>query len=123
MELVSMLWERGPVTIAEAHRAFDNYGCPVGYPTMQTRLNRLVAKGWAKRSEDRPARYRAAISPEQVTVGHVNQLLDKLVGASVVPIVCHLISERPLKPTEIEELRKLLDGVEVASQANGSCER
>jgi Penicillinase repressor len=40
----------------------------VSYPTMQTRLNRLVEKGLVSRSEDRPARYRAAASRDQISV-------------------------------------------------------
>ena len=37
MELMSLLWERGPVTLSQAHREFGMYGQPIGYPTIQTR--------------------------------------------------------------------------------------
>ena len=42
---------------------------PLGYTTVQTRLNRLVAKGVVARSNDRPARYRAAVRPDEVSAG------------------------------------------------------
>jgi len=104
MELMNMLWQEGPVTIADAHQ--------VGYPTMQTRLNRLVDKGLATRSEERPARYKATVTVDQVAAGHLDQMLDRLTGTSVAPLVCHLISERPLTQQEISEVRELLSEAE-----------
>jgi len=112
MELMNMLWQEGPVTIAEAHQAFAKYAHQVGYPTMQTRLNRLVDKGLATRSEERPARYKSTVTVDQVAAGHLDQMLDKLTGTSVAPLVCHLISERPLTRQEIEEVKELLSEAE-----------
>ena len=43
----------------EAHQAL---GRPIGYTTMQTRLNRLVVKGVVTRLEERPARYAAVLA-------------------------------------------------------------
>ena len=116
MELMSLLWHEGPVTLAEAHKAFGRYGRPIGYPTTQTRLNRLVEKSLATRNGDRPAKYRAAVSPEDVAAGHLDQLLDKLACTSVAPLVSHLISERPLSPEEIDELTKLLATAEKSAK-------
>ncbi len=59
MEMLSMLWKLGPLTIAEAH---ESIGRPLGYTTIQTRLNRLVEKGIVDRTEDRPAKYAAAVT-------------------------------------------------------------
>ncbi len=42
MEIVQMLWRAGAVTLSEAHAALER---PIGYTTVQTRLNRLVEKG------------------------------------------------------------------------------
>ncbi len=118
MELMSLLWAEGPVTLAEAHRGFDGYGRPVSYPTMQTRLNRLVDKKLAARSDDRPARYEAVISQEEAAAGHLDQMLEKLTCESVAPLVSQLISERPLTSEEITELKKLLSRAE-RSASNG----
>lgn len=105
---MAMLWEQGPLTLSESHQRFGRYGRPVSYPTMQTRLNRLVQKGHLTRSRERPANYRAAITADQVGAGHLDQLLDKLGRNSVVPLVAHLISERSLSPDEVRELKRLL---------------
>jgi predicted transcriptional regulator len=106
MELMRLLWERGPLTLAQAHELFGDYGTPIAYPTMQTRLNRLVAKGFAARNDDRPAAYRAVLSPDQTAAGLLRQVLDKLVKGSVVPLMAKLISERPLTTEEIQDIRK-----------------
>ena len=57
MEILSMLWDHGPLTLPEAHQRFGQYGRPVAYTTIQTRLNRLFEKGAIRRSpEPRPLR-------------------------------------------------------------------
>jgi BlaI family transcriptional regulator, penicillinase repressor len=112
MELMRMLWERGPLTLPQAHKLCDRYGMAIAYPTMQTRLNRLVGKGFAIKNDARPAAYRAALSPEQTAAGVLRQVLDKIVNGSVAPLMSSLISERPLSVDEIRDLRELLDKAE-----------
>jgi len=109
MEILSMLWGRGLLTLSQAHEAF---GRPLGYTTMQTRLNRLVAKGWVSRSKDRPARYGAAISPDDVSAHHLQELLDRVTGGSIVPLVAHLLDDPSLTHSEISELKELIQKAE-----------
>ena len=116
LEIMAMLWREGPLTLAEAHERFADYGRPVSYPTMQTRLNRLTAKGMVRRSGDRPACYLAAISAEEVGVEHLDRWLHTTRQETVVPLVAHLISERPLSEQEIGELRRLLNEAERQEQ-------
>ncbi len=117
LEIMAMLWREGPLTLAEAHRRFAEYGRPVSYPTMQTRLNRLAAKGMVQRSNDRPALYVAAISVEKVGAEHLDRWLHTTRQETVVPLVAHLISERPLSEREIVELKQLLDEAERLEKA------
>ena len=117
MELMRMLWEHGPLTLAQAHQLFQSYGRVIAYPTMQTRLNRLVGKGYAARNDERPATYRAAISRESTAASVLGQMLDKVFGGNVAPLVSSLISERPLTDEEIRDIRKLLDEAERATES------
>ena len=116
LEIMSMLWARGPLTLAEAHQGFGQFGRPVGYTTMQTRLNRLVEKGAVRRSRQRPARYEAVVQPEEVSARLIDVLLDKVSPASVVPLVEHLISGRPLSAEEIRELKRLIAQAEASGK-------
>ena len=112
MEILQMLWREGDVTILQAQRALDRQ---VGYTTVQTRLNRLVAKGVVTRTKSRPAKYRAAVAPEEVSARHLDLLLERVSGGRVVPLVAHLVKDRTLSPEEIDQLRRLVDEAERAS--------
>ena len=106
MEILQMLWREGGVTILQAQQALDR---PVGYTTVQTRLNRLVAKRVVKRSTTRPAKYQAAVAPEDVSARHLDLLVERVSGGSVVPLVAHLVKDRDLSPEEIDQLKRLID--------------
>ena len=109
IELLKVLWEIGPATIAEVHAAMPG---EVGYTTVQTRLNRLVAKKVASKGKRRPAKYRAVLSPEDVNRADLNVLVGRVNDGNVVPLVAHLIRERSMSADEIEELRALIDEAE-----------
>ncbi len=109
IEILQMLWREGGVTIRGAQRAMER---AVGYTTVQTRLNRLVAKGVVKKSLGRPAKYTAAVQPEEVSGRHLDLLLERVSGGSVVPLVAHLVKDRRLTPQEIGQLRQLVDQAE-----------
>jgi len=119
---MAMLWERGPLTIAQAHEIFGRGARPVGYPTMQTRLNRLVDKAYVRRTDERPAQYEAAITAEQVSAGHLRQILDAIGPQKVVPLVAHLIAERSLSKAEIDDLKRLLAEAEKSARDRPSRE-
>jgi len=112
MEILAMLWKEGPLTLSKAHQRFAQYGESIGYPTMQTRLNRLVDKELVRRSNERPAIYQAAVTQAEVGLGHLAQFMEKVGSGMVVPLVAHLLSEADLTAGEIKELRRLLSRVE-----------
>jgi BlaI family transcriptional regulator, penicillinase repressor len=105
MEILQMLWREGPVTISEAQHAL---GRPIGYTTVQTRLNRLFDKGVVTRSKDRPSHYRAAVAPGAVSAPHLDMLLERVSGGSIVPLVAHLMKGRSLTADEIAAIKRLL---------------
>ena len=75
---------------------------------MQTRLNRLVEKGVVTRSIERPARYAAAVAPEEVSARHLDLLLERVSGGNIVPLVAHLVRDRALSSADIAELKQLI---------------
>jgi predicted transcriptional regulator len=105
MEILQMLWKRGPVSLSEAQAGLARQ---IGYTTVQTRLNRLVDKGVVKRSTDRPARYAAAVAPQEVSARHLDLLIERVTGGDVVPLVAHLVRDRALSPDEIAQLKQLI---------------
>ena len=109
IELVAALWRSGPVTISEAHAAL---GKPIGYTTVQTRLNRLVAKGVVEKTAARPAKYRAVIEPADVNRSDLDTLVGQVNEGSVVPLVAHLVRDRKVSPAELRELKQLIEQAE-----------
>lgn len=108
LEILSLLWDAGPLTIGDAHRRYAEYGQPVSYPTMQTRLNRMVEKGLLARSDEKPSRYSAVATRHQVTRGHLRELVANISGGDVVPLVAHLLSQQTLTKAQIADLQQLL---------------
>ena len=113
LEMLQMLWRAGGVTILEAQKAL---GLPIGYTTVQTRLNRLVKKGVATRTADRPANYSAAISAADVGQGDLDLLVERVSQGRVAPLVAHLLQRHSLSTDEIRELKALVAEAERKSQ-------
>jgi BlaI family penicillinase repressor len=113
IEILEMLWRIRSATIAEAHEALAR---DLGYTTVQTRLNRLVAKGLARKAGSHPARYEAVIKPEQVCRGDLDVLVASVTSGRIVPLVAHLVQDRELTDAELCELRQLIDEAERANR-------
>lgn len=116
LEMLQMLWHAGGVTILEAQKAL---GLPIGYTTVQTRLNRLVKKGVATRTAERPAKYSAAISPADVGQGDLDLLVERVSQGRIAPLVAHLLQRHSLSADEIRELKELVAEAERKSQQRG----
>ena len=113
LEILEMLWRIRSATLADAHEALAR---DVGYTTVQTRLNRLVAKGLARKAGSHPAKYEAVIKPEQVCRGDLDVLVAQVTSGRIVPLVAHLVQDRALTDAELCELRQLIDEAERANR-------
>jgi predicted transcriptional regulator len=110
--LLQMLWSAGAVTLSEAHAAMCEAEGDIGYTTVQTRLDRLVEKGAVKKSAERPARYSAALKPEEVSRPLLAMLAERVSGA--VPLVAHLVSDPAISDGDLKEMKRLIAAAERA---------
>ena len=115
MELLSLLWEHGSISLSEAHEQLPE---DVAYTTVQTRLNRLVEKGLATREKvgRQPLRYRAAVGPEEISVRQLDGLAQRVSGSSVLPLVSHLVRKTRFSASELNTLKKLVREAEQRSK-------
>ena len=104
MELLNLLWKLGPATLSDVHQ---NYSRPVGYTTIQTRLNRMVDKGVLSRNGEYPAQYKALVKTEVATDTFFTKVA-KMCDGSLAPLIAHLTKKRKLKPDEIATLKELI---------------
>lgn len=111
LELLNLLWEHGALSLSEVH---ERLGRDVGYTTVQTRLNRLVDKGWLDKTKTgrQATRYAALIEPAAVRENQLDHFVAKMAQGSVVPLVAHLVQGATLTREEVSELKKLLRDVE-----------
>lgn len=107
LELLNLLWSHDSLSLSEVHAAL---GRDVGYTTVQTRLNRLVDKGWIDKAKTgkQPTRYMAVIEPDCVRESQLDYFVDKLPDGSVVPLVAHLVQGASLTSDELVELKQLI---------------
>lgn len=113
LELLEVLWREGSVTIAEAQAGL---GREQGYTTVQTRLERLVTKGVAAKSKTRPARYSAAVTEEDVSRDDLKVLVRRVTRGQVVPLIAHLVNDRPLTTDEVDQIRALIEQAEARNR-------
>jgi len=111
LELLGVLWEHGALSLSEVH---DRLGRDLGYTTVQTRLNRLVEKGWATKSKTgkQPTHYAALVQPDAVRERQLDHFVERVAQGSVVPLVAHLVQGNSLTRDELTELKKLIRDAE-----------
>ncbi len=82
--------------------------------TVLTYLTRMEAKALVViRKEDAPHRYRAGVDREACAAQERRGLLERVYQGSAGRLVAAFLKEEKLTPQEREELRKLLDDMEV----------
>ncbi len=107
-ELLEIFWSQGPLTLADLHKKHaDQNGKPT-VQTLQTRVNRMVAKELLHRNDEFPAIYRSAVSKEK-TRGKFFDLLEELAGRNLAPLMLHLAKKRTLTDEEIAALETVID--------------
>ncbi len=110
-ELLEILWNHGPATVTQVHQELLGKGRKVAYPTVQTRLNRLVDKNLLRRDGHYPALYDAAAKRKDVC-GPYYDKIESFCGDNIAPLMLHLAEKRDFQPSEIEALKKILEKYE-----------
>ncbi len=106
-ELLGMFWQHGPLTLSQAHEIYTAGSGSPALQTIQTRLNRMVAKKLLRREGSFPAVYSSAIDREK-TRGAYFDLIGELAGDDLAPLMMHLSEKRRLTPEEIDALEKIV---------------
>ncbi|MHB0954747.1 MAG: BlaI/MecI/CopY family transcriptional regulator [Pirellulaceae bacterium] len=109
LEILQMLWREGGVTILEAQQAL---GLPIGYTTVQTRLNRLAKKGILSKSKERPTKYSAAVTSNEVGCNDLDLLVERVSNGQLAPLVAHLVNRESISREELRELKQLVTDAE-----------
>lgn len=105
-DIMRVLWERGPSTVAEVRAALTN---TLAYTTVQTILRILETKGFAGHEEEgRQHRFRALVAESAARQSALKHLVGKLFRGSSELLFTQLVSDQKLTPDQVRRMRKLL---------------
>jgi BlaI family transcriptional regulator, penicillinase repressor len=112
LEILHVLWERGPSTVREVHDAISAKK-PLGYTTVLKLLQIMTAKGLVRRDEQERAHVYEAWQPAEKTKRQIAaDMLQRVFDGSASELMLHALAERRSSKQEIAELRRLLDEYE-----------
>jgi BlaI family transcriptional regulator, penicillinase repressor len=112
LEILHVLWERGPSTVREVHEAISAKK-PLGYTTVLKLLQIMTSKGLVKRDEQERAHVYEAWQPAEKTKRQIAaDMLQRVFDGSASELMLHALAERRSSKQEIAELRRLLDEYE-----------
>jgi BlaI family transcriptional regulator, penicillinase repressor len=107
LDIMTVLWERGPSTVAEVQKAL---GDPLAYTTVLTLLRVLEEKGHVSHVEEgRAHRFVPLVDREQASGSALRRIKERLFGDSAELLLARLIDDESLSSEEIERLRDLLE--------------
>lgn len=107
LDIVSLLWQHGPMTVADLQARLND---DLAYTTVQTMLRLLELKRFvAHRKEGRAFRYHAVVTPEAVSETALDRMIAKIYHGSPLKLLSHLVSERDIDDAELRRMRELLD--------------
>ena len=107
LDIMVVLWEHGPSTVAEV-RAKLEHG--VSHNTVATLLTILENKGHVEHVEEgRAFRYRTRVDREDAARSALSRIADTLFGGSAESLVMHFVRDRRLSRDELARVRALLE--------------
>jgi predicted transcriptional regulator len=107
LDVMAILWERGPSTVAEVRARLSD---DLAHNTVLTVLRVLEDKGYVSHTEEGKAhRFRARVKQDIAGATAAARVVEKLFGGSTERLLTHLVTERSVAPAELRRLRQLLD--------------
>jgi BlaI family penicillinase repressor len=112
LEILTVLWSRGPSTVRDVHEAIEAKAGrrPTQYTTVLKLLQIMVEKRLVERNEEARAHVYQASRPRKWTQRQIaGDLLERAFGGSAKSLVVGALSARKTSKEELAEIRKLLD--------------
>lgn len=112
LEILQVLWERGPSTVREVHDALGAKK-PIGYTSVLKLMQIMTAKGTVRRNEEQRAHVYEAVQPAEKTKRQLAvDVLQRVFDGSASDLMMHALAGRKASKEEIEEMRRLLSEYE-----------
>lgn len=110
LQIMQVLWEKGPATVAEMQMRL---GTELAYTTVQTMLTVLHRKEKVTRvQEGRAFRYEPAVSRERATGNALGDLVKRMFGGSAEALLMAMVDTRQISAEELGQLAQKLSVAE-----------
>src|SRR5438874_12833822 len=109
LEILTVLWSRGPATVREIHDTIVNRK-PTQYTTVLKMLQIMAEKGLVRRDEKQRAHVYQASRPREWTQSQLaGDLLQRAFGGSARGLMLGALPAKEATKAELAELRELLE--------------
>jgi BlaI family penicillinase repressor len=109
LEVMHIFWKQGEATAAEAREHLAAAGLDRTYPTIANLVRLLLEKGFLQQvTQERPFRYRAVRSYEEVSGRLLGDLVQRVFRGSREQLLVRLMGERKLTAKERTILEAIL---------------
>lgn len=111
LEILNVLWRRGPSTVREVHEALQA-DRTTGLTTTLKLLQVMTEKGLVTRGDElRPHRYTPASPEEKTQAGLLGDLAQRAFEGSLRKLLIRAVEDGGLGSDELEELQALIDSI------------
>lgn len=118
LEILRVLWERGPSTVRQVHKEL-NRRKRTGYTTVLKIMQIMTGKKLVKRdTSERPQIYEAHRPKEQVERQLVLHLLDRMFGGSSQKLVLSALTAKAASAEDLAEIKRIIRKLERESDGN-----
>ena len=108
LEIMKVIWQMETPTVRQVYEALLKKR-RIAYTTVMTMMNILEQKGYlTKQQRERAYVYQPAQPQNQVIRGMVREFIDRVFNGSAEPLVAHLVEDRRLTESDLEEIRKTI---------------
>jgi BlaI family penicillinase repressor len=112
LEILRVLWTRGPSTVREVHTALGP-GRATGYTGVLKLLQIMLDKRLVDRDDSaRSHIYRAAIDRDDTEHRLIADLAERAFGGSAAGLALRALSAKPATPGELKAIREVLNRLE-----------
>jgi predicted transcriptional regulator len=106
LDIMGVLWARGPSNVAEVRAALED---DLAYTTVLTMLKIMESKGYvSRRREGRADRYTPEVARQVAGHSALGRITENLFGGSPEELLVHLV-ESDLDADQLRRMRDLLD--------------
>ena len=105
---MKVIWKLDTATVRQVYETMLEHR-RIAYTTVMTMMNILEQKGYLKKQQgERAYVYRPAQPQKQVIRSMVREFVDRVFNGSAEPLLVHLVEDRRLTETDLEEIRRTI---------------